>query len=69
MMIQIDVKPFKKPVIDPQKVLDGLKCCSGDGKCLECPYNADPDSDDYSGCYQMHQDAYLLVQRLMGVNV
>lgn len=66
-MLQIDVKPFKKPIIDPQKVLEGLKCCSGDGKCRQCPYNANP--DDYSGCYQMHQDAYLLVQRLMGVNV
>ena len=42
---------------DIEKIRDGLRCCAGYGLCLECPYNAAPGTDDYSGCFQLHKDA------------
>ena len=65
-LVMVEVKGFKvQEQVEAEKVMEGLRCCAGQGECRRCPYNADPDSDDYSGCYKMHRDAYELMKRLI----
>ena len=52
---------------DLEKIGEGLRCCAQYGLCLECPYNTDPRSDDYSGCFQMHKEAAELFERFQTI--
>ncbi len=49
-------------MLDIDKIIEAMNCCAGEGECRDCPYNSNPDTDDYTGCREMHRDAAALLE-------
>ena len=48
-------------MIQIERLMRALECCAGEGECARCPYNSNPETDDFTGCRQMHRDALTLM--------
>lgn len=58
-------------MVDIEKVKNGLQCCAVGAECDHCKYSLMNNSDNgrFAGCYQLHNDALVLVEEQQAESV